>query len=147
MEAEAEADPVQRPSLPCLVNSVTRSTDAQSSARTGCSLLLGAQLTTTFPEELKPIRTIIHESTSTAQFARGAYEVFYHQNTFLTASQALPDFVNCRIINLKPRIFRCQRRGRLLRGHDSREVLIPSRSAGRTLEYSCMQSQHSTPGT
>lgn len=45
-------------------------------------------------EGFEAIRKILHASTSTAQYAREAYEVFFHQNIFRIDSPNLPEFVN-----------------------------------------------------
>ena len=40
------------------------------------------------------IRGILHASTSNTQFAREAYEVYFHRNIFRISAEDLPEFVN-----------------------------------------------------
>lgn len=52
-------------------------------------------------KEFHALRTILHASTSNTQFAREAYEVFFHQNTFRINAESLAHFVNRSVHHLK----------------------------------------------
>ena len=101
-----EASPTQQTLLLYRVSFATKSTDTQASPIKNQSPLLHAQRNTEMAKEWKPSERFFMPApqlglTSTTQFAREAYEIYFLKNTCLIASHDLPEFLNRKTLHHK----------------------------------------------